>query len=154
VLYANFNLSEIWTEFTDFQLVDFSKHKVDSESIYSINLSSEDMDFVCRFLPENLHQYNTSVGAGFLMQIMHKDASKSKAVTALADYWGIKQSETVAFGDDVNDTDLLTHAGTGVAMGNAVGSVKTAADFGCEDNDNDGMAKWLESNVLLHRTGE
>ena len=41
---------------------------------------------------------------------MHKDETKAKAVSALAEIWGIKQSEIVAFGDDVNDLDIIRFA--------------------------------------------
>ena len=35
-----------------------------------------------------------------------------------------------------------------IAMDNALDEVKIAADCICGDCDNDGMAKWLEENVL------
>jgi hydroxymethylpyrimidine pyrophosphatase-like HAD family hydrolase len=53
----------------------------------------------------------------------------------------------VAFGDDLNDIDMLNHAGVSVAMGNALDEVKAVADYVCDTNDNDGLAKWLEENV-------
>ena len=62
--------------------------------------------------------------------------------------WGINKAEIVAFGDDLNDIDLLTHAGVSVAMKNALESVKEIADHICDTNDNDGVAKWLEENLL------
>ena len=79
---------------------------------------------------------------------MHKDATKANAVAALSRYWNIAQSEIVAFGDDLNDIDLLTYAGVGVAVANALDEVKAVADDICDTNDNDGVAKWLEENVL------
>ena len=62
--------------------------------------------------------------------------------------WGIKPEEIVAFGDDLNDIDMLGYAGVGVVMDNALEQVKTVADYICDTNDNDGLAKWLEENVL------
>ena len=83
-----------------------------------------------------------------LGQIMHKDATKSKAVAALAEQWGITRSEIIAFGDDLNDMDMFSYAGLSVAMGNALDEVKAVTDHICDTNDNDGVAKWLEENVL------
>ena len=83
-----------------------------------------------------------------LAMIMNKDATKSKAVAALAAHWGITKSEIAAFGDDLNDIDLLNHVGISVAMANALNDVKAAADHLCDTNDNDGVAKWLEENLL------
>jgi len=43
---------------------------------------------------------------------------------------------------------MLADSGIGVAMGNAVGKAKTVADYVCLSNAEDGIAKWLEANVL------
>jgi hydroxymethylpyrimidine pyrophosphatase-like HAD family hydrolase len=66
----------------------------------------------------------------------------------LAKIWNIEPSEIAAFGDDLNDIDLLRYAGYGVAMENALDEVKAVADYICDTNDNDGVAKWLEDNML------
>jgi hydroxymethylpyrimidine pyrophosphatase-like HAD family hydrolase len=54
----------------------------------------------------------------------------------------------VAFGDDYNDVEMLSECGIGVAMGNAIDECKAVADHICGDCDDDGMAKWLEKNLL------
>ena len=57
-------------------------------------------------------------------------------------------SEIVSFGDDTNDIDLLDFCGISVAMENALDNVKKSANEICDTNENDGVAKWLEENVL------
>jgi ribosomal protein S18 acetylase RimI-like enzyme len=42
---------------------------------------------------------------------------------------------------------MLRECGVGVAVANAIDEAKAAADYICDDCDNDGMAKWLEENV-------
>jgi hypothetical protein len=86
-----------------------------------------------------------TVAVDKLAMVMRGDATKAKAVAALARHWGIAQSETVAFGDDLNDIDMLSYAGTGVAMGNA----KAVSDFICLRNEDDGAADWIERNLLI-----
>ena len=49
--------------------------------------------------------------------IMHREATKSKALDEIARVWGIERTEIVAFGDDLNDVDLLVYAGIRVATG-------------------------------------
>ena len=43
---------------------------------------------------------------------------------------------------------LLIYVGIGVAMDNALDEVKLITHNICGDCDDDGMAKWLEENVL------
>ena len=57
---------------------------------------------------------------------------------------GIALEDVTAFGDDAPDIGMLKLCGTGVAMGNAIDSVKEAADIVIGSNDEDGIAKYLE----------
>lgn len=96
-------------------------------------------------MPQGLY---LTVSRDMLAQIMNVDATKSKAIAAIAKYWGIDMAEVVAFGDDLNDIDMLTSCGIGVAMGNAVKEVMIAGDEVCGTNDEDGIARWLIDHVL------
>jgi len=143
--YSNFIVSDVWPEVTNFKIVDFYAHKVDAQKIYLIDLKPDDVTFVKDNLPDELYMVMANDG---MLMIMHKEATKSKALSAVAEHWGIAPSEIVVFGDDLNDIDMLTFAGVSIAMGNALQEAKTAADIICDTNDNDGVAKWLEENVL------
>ena len=81
-------------------------------------------------------------------QIMHISSTKQNAVKILADYYNYDLSEVAAFGDDYNDVEMLRECGVGVAVANAIDEAKAAADFICESNDNDGVAKWVEENIF------
>lgn len=61
----------------------------------------------------------------------------------------ISLEETAAFGDDENDLDMLQACGKGIAVANALESVRNAADEICGDNDSDGVAIWLKENVIV-----
>ena len=128
-------------------LVDLARHDIDSEKIIMQDLTPDDEVFIANILPDELYFIMLKGHIGFGM-IMHKDATKAKAVSALAEIWGIKQSEIVAFGDDVNDLDIIRFAGIGVAMDNALDIVKAVADHICDTNENDGVSKWIEEQVL------
>ena len=146
--YSNFNVSDLWQYITNFQMVDFSLHEMDAEKIYTPNPTPDDIAFINRILPNELYFVVTGDVNGFLGQIMHKDATKGQAVSALANHWGISLSEVVAFGDDFNDIEMLKKCAIGVAVENAIEEVRTVADFICDTNDNDGVAKWLEERML------
>ena len=53
----------------------------------------------------------------------------------------------VAFGDGLNDHEMLTWAGHGVAMGNADDATKAIAAEVTSSNDDDGVASVVERLV-------
>ena len=80
--------------------------------------------------------------------VMNKNARKRNPIRDIAYYFGLSLDEVAAFGDDYNDIEMLRDCGIGIAVANAIDEVKAAADYVCDSNDNDGVAKWLEENVL------
>ena len=83
-----------------------------------------------------------------LVTVVHKEATKLNALVAIENALNIKENEILAFGDDYNDIDLLAHCTNSVAVANAIDEAKAIANHICGDCDNDGVAKWLEENVL------
>lgn len=57
---------------------------------------------------------------------------------------GIADHEIAAIGDDVNDLEMIRHAGLGIAMGNANPLVKTAARIQVGTNNEDGVAHAID----------
>ncbi len=82
--------------------------------------------------------------AGTLAQIMHADVSKSDAIRRVVATEGADLSSVIAFGDDTNDVEMIRDAGIGIAMANAVDSVKAVANHITESNDDDGIALVLQ----------
>ncbi|SUP37114.1 Cof-type HAD-IIB family hydrolase [Veillonella criceti] len=61
---------------------------------------------------------------------------------------GLRASEVVAFGNSQNDISMLEYAGTAVAVANAEDNVKAIAQIVCPSNEDDGVAHWIEENIL------
>ncbi|KAJ3123887.1 hypothetical protein HK098_001587 [Nowakowskiella sp. JEL0407] len=61
----------------------------------------------------------------------------------------IDKDHIIAFGDMLNDIEMLQYAGIGVAMGNASEDVKSVADRVTLSNNEDGVAVELEK-ILAH----
>ncbi len=74
----------------------------------------------------------------------HKKASKLDAIKHMADYLDILLKDICAFGDDINDIEMIEHCGYGVAMANALDIVKEKADFVTLSNEENGVAKVLD----------
>ncbi len=68
-------------------------------------------------------------------------AGKGRALLELCAQLGIAPEDTVAFGDGLNDADMLEEAGYGAAMENAADAVKQKADAVIENNNDAGVGK-------------
>ena len=77
-------------------------------------------------------------------EISEYGIDKGRALKEICRYCGADVSCSIAFGDSMNDAEMLLAAGIGVAMGNAEPEVKELADRVCESVDDDGVARELE----------
>lgn len=82
------------------------------------------------------------------VDVTAKGNTKQKGIDEIIRHFGIRLEDTIAFGDGGNDISMLRHAGIGIAMGNAAGHVKAAADYVTDTVDNDGIAKAIEQWVM------
>ncbi|WP_029033245.1 Cof-type HAD-IIB family hydrolase [Salinimicrobium terrae] len=73
-----------------------------------------------------------------------KEAQKGNALKAVQEKMGVKEEETVAFGDYLNDIELFQHSGYSYAMKNAHQEVKDVATHHAGSNDELGVEKVLE----------
>lgn len=119
-----------------------------SETVYQIiAIMPGDMDdSVNQILPHcrlpRWHPYFTDIVA--------EDNSKARGMEAICRHFGIRQEETLAFGDGANDIEMLEWAGIGVAMGNAADNVKEHADLVTSDVDNEGIEK-VVNKIIVNR---
>jgi HAD superfamily hydrolase (TIGR01484 family) len=77
-------------------------------------------------------------------EILHPQAGKDRALAWISEYLGVRQDETVAFGNGYNDVQMLEWAGLGVAVGGAVSEVLQVADRIAPPIEEDGAAQVLE----------
>lgn len=84
----------------------------------------------------------------FYYEVMPKGLSKGASIIEACKIFGIDIKDTIVFGDEMNDISMFEVAGTGVAMGNAVESIKNIADYVTKSNNEDGIAYYLENFVL------
>ena len=81
--------------------------------------------------------------------ITAKGADKGEGILALAAHLGLNPHYTMAFGDGGNDISMIKAAGIGVAMGNALESLKSEADYTTTSVDNDGILGALQHFGLI-----
>lgn len=83
------------------------------------------------------------------VDVLPRGGSKAKTMLKVAADQGFKREDVIAFGDGLNDMELLKEAGVGVAMGNALETIKLHADRVTADNNEDGIAKALKEMKFI-----
>ena len=78
------------------------------------------------------------------LDCMKQGINKGQAIKLLQDSLEIKPEETMAFGDQLNDIEMLKQAYYSFAVGNARKEVKEVARFQADNNVNDGVLKILK----------
>jgi hypothetical protein len=69
--------------------------------------------------------------------------NKGTALQTICDYYHTTPEACIAFGDSMNDSEILKAAGLGIAMANSSDEVKALADTVCGACEEDGVAKAL-----------
>lgn len=87
-------------------------------------------------------------GLGSVVEVLPLGVTKGTALAFILGYLGITPSETIAFGDNCNDVEMLQRAGIGVAMGHAPEDVRRHADYVTGTNDEDGVGHAIHRFVL------
>ena len=83
--------------------------------------------------------------------ILPNGCSKWLGIKKLLQAANVKTVNSFAFGDGLNDLEMLSLVGKGVAMGNALPEVKQAASFVTDSNLDEGILKGLIHYGLIQK---
>ena len=129
-----------------YEYLENPEYLIDNEEVVKVVLVNND--------PITLQKYQTEIkgtegidicrSARNCLDIGALGVSKGNAVKKYGEMLGIKQKETVAFGDSENDLSMIKYAGFGVAMENGEDGLKKFAQMVTDTNDNCGVAKALK----------
>lgn len=78
------------------------------------------------------------------LEVMDIEASKARALNRIIKEYGIERSEVIAFGDGLNDKEMLEFAGKGIVMCNGHEDLKKRFENSRYNNDEDGVARYIE----------
>lgn len=113
---------------------------------------------VCGFLPEAYLPRFTAqfpqlsflpVFESPMCDINPAGVSKASGIRRVCSLLDMDISETIVFGDDRNDLEMIKDAGIGVAMGGGLSAVIAAADYVTESSADLGVVKALKHFGLL-----
>lgn len=113
-----------------------------------------DHDRLCRMRDDLSPEFEGKLTIVFsnprLLEFFNIEAGKGNALRELCKLLSVDIANSYAAGDEENDISMIEAAGCGIAMLNATDAVKQSADVITEvDNGEDGLAKFIESNILL-----
>lgn len=74
---------------------------------------------------------------------------KASAIEALIQHLGIPRENTYAFGDGLNDADMLEYCQYGIAVGNAKDALKAIADEVTDDIADNGIYNSMKKHELI-----
>ena len=83
------------------------------------------------------------------MDVLTQGISKAATILQVAEDLDIQQEDIICFGDGMNDREMLSMAGVGVAMGNANAEVQKHADLVTQDHNSDGIYHALNKLGLI-----
>ena len=111
----------------------------------------EDANQLCEYLEKEFYvalfpQESGSICNG---ELISRTDNKGTAVRHTADFLHVDIWNTVAFGDSMNDYQMLEQAGCAVAMGNADEELEKIADRICEPVEDDGVIRELERMKII-----
>lgn len=86
---------------------------------------------------------------GSVYEAVPKPYSKASGIQTVVDYLGADLSDCYAFGDSINDMEMLKYVPHAVGMGNAVPEVLEVVEHRTDDVTKDGIKKALEHYGLI-----
>jgi len=127
--------------------------ETDIEPDKIIFMNGDDLDGVIRFqalLEEQFAGRAQAMRSGLdsLVELIPLGVSKGTALDTILDAAGVTAAETMCFGDNCNDLDMIRRAGIGVAMANAPEDVREGANYVARSNDDDGVGHAIHKFVL------
>ena len=93
--------------------------------------------------------YDYMLHSETIVEMVPKGFNKGTGIQEVCELLGCDISETVAFGDSINDKEMLEVAGTSVVMGRASDDVKKLGTIVTDNLEDDGIWRALEKLNLF-----
>ncbi len=90
-------------------------------------------------------QLQVKVSGHFWLDMSHRLANKGRALAVIQQTYGISPEQTMAFGDYLNDVEMLEQSYYSYAMANSHADVRKVARFMAKTNDENGVLEVLEA---------
>lgn len=121
----------------------------DIPKLLIMNKDQTFLDDLRHSLTPLLADIDVSYSSNRYMEFMHKGVTKGVGLHKLAEILGVPIEETMAIGDNINDTEMLKAAGLSVCVANLNPAVRQYCDVITEADNNEGaVAEAIEKYIL------
>jgi len=127
------------------ELGDLSKADIPRTPKVVVITPPEDGDAVCAALAKEFPDLYVTRSSGMVIEIMPKGVDKAHGLSLVCEKLGLKSDDAIVFGDNYNDIGMVSWAGMGVAVANAVDDLKKIAGIVSKKERSAGVAEVLRS---------
>lgn len=125
------------------------EYDINNVDVYKMDMLSKNKDGMDYCTTLKNEEYNCHYDSSSnVFEFYFKEDSKASGILKVLEYLNIHIENSYAFGDDINDIEMLDTVGCGIAMGNASDKVKSHADVVTDSVQNDGVAVGIERFIL------
>ncbi len=167
-LYSHDGMSRICTDEIDLELTDeivfnFKKHilkdrklsEFPCEKMFVTQKDALKLKALREKIAAEVPKVEITQSSFQALDIMDRGVNKGMAVKWLAEALGIDRQAVAAFGDHLNDLEMLEYAGTSIVCSNAVEAVRQAAVYVLpESNHQSGIAAGIRRYLLVQQSAE
>lgn len=164
------NKMHLWANQPSHVMKDFFPTRLNAnEVLNATNLTSDPTALTLQYNPGDkqvlINRIEQSYGADVdirvwggphnILEVVSKGVHKDAGLAHIAAGYQIDRQNIIAFGDEDNDAEMIDYAGHGIAMQNAIDSIKALAnDTTVEDNDHNGLAHYLQDYFQMEVPSE
>ena len=123
-------------------LIDFDKEEVMHRTLKIEISAKKDHDKIIDYIADKF--YFDHHGTANSFEICDLDTSKATGVEKVLEHLNIDKDHSYAFGDGLNDLEMIKYVGHGIAMKNAVDQLKEVADEVIGHVDENGLEEYLK----------
>lgn len=152
-LFRHYDANMQWDEvIQNLGLVEMSK--MTDDTIYKITYYTANKELINHIQEELKDTYQmvyTDRGEGKMIEveIMYNDCNKAEGIKKIVEHFCATIDDTIAFGDSMNDFEMIQECAIGVAMGNACPELKEVADYITTHVLEDGLYNAFEKLDLI-----
>lgn len=123
------------------------KSDYENKVIYMVNLNVNRVDE--KAYRKKFDALHFTRASEHTMDAVNQGVSKAKGIEKLLEHLKVERENTIAFGDGLNDLEMIEFVGKGIAMANGFEELKERADFVTDSVFEDGIKKALKKLDLI-----